>query len=173
MVKVIPSAGITPGIKAGAKRVAGTKKLGELTTWNRQLASRQTEQSNLASSISNTKKTNLNQQLMTSLATKYRVNTANGTQFAELMKALKENRISIDTIAGQREFAKVFLGQNPTKAQLEELKKILLDYKKQMTIQENLENSTKGINNISASVGSDGRIYIKEKKGFWATLFGK
>ncbi len=173
MVKRIPYTGMTPGIKIGTKRVQGTKKFGEFTTWNRELASRQTEQSNLASSISNTRSINLNQHLMTSLATKYKINTAKGTPFAELMKAINENRISIDTVAGQREFARIFFGQNPTRAQIEELKEILSDYKKQMKIQESLRKSTEGIKNISAKVGSDGRIYVKEKKGFWATLFGK
>ncbi|HNV01204.1 MAG TPA: hypothetical protein PKK60_02130 [archaeon] len=173
MAKRVLSSGITPTMKASAKRVVGTRAFNETIGWDRKLGTRKIERANLGLSITNTTSINLNQQLMTSLATKYKINTANGTQFAELMKALKENRISIDTAAGQREFAKVFLGQNPTRAQLEELKKILLDYKKQMTIQENLENSTKGIKNISASVASDGRIYVKEKKGFWATLFGK
>ena len=53
-------------------------------------------------------------------------------------------------------------------AQIEELRNILSDYRKQMNIQRDLKNATSGIREMSVSVSS-GRVYVKEK-GFLAKL---
>ena len=97
MRKRIPQSGMTPGMKVNAKRMRTTKGV-------RNKIARKT----LAGSISNATTINLNTHLMTSLARKYKVNTANGTQFAELMEAIKTNRVSIYTPYGQSEIARVF-----------------------------------------------------------------
>ncbi|NMA44522.1 MAG: hypothetical protein GX950_01775 [Candidatus Diapherotrites archaeon] len=157
MRKRIPQSGMTPGMKVNAKRMRTTKGV-------RNKIARKT----LAGSISNATTINLNTHLMTSLARKYKVNTANGTQFAELMEAIKTNRVSIYTPYGQSEIARVFLGPNPSMAQIEELRNILSDYRKQMNIQRDLKNATSGIREMSVSVSS-GRVYVKEK-GFLAKL---
>lgn len=84
------------------------------------------------------------------------------------MEAIKTNRVSIYTPYGQSEIARVFLGPNPSMAQIEELRNILSDYRKQMNIQRDLKNATSGIREMSVSVSS-GRVYVKEK-GFLAKL---
>lgn len=172
MSRSIPSSAMTKTMKQSAKRVRGSRKITEIIAWDRKLGTTRVERANLASSISTAQNIDLQEHLMTTLATKYKINTAAKTPFAELMKTLKEKNIALDSETAQREFAKVFLGPNPSRTQLEELKKIILDYKAQIELQKELKRKTSGIKNISATVDSSGKVSVKEKKGFWKTLFG-
>jgi hypothetical protein len=173
MTRRIPSSGMTPTMSVYAKRVHGSRKFTEIIGWDRKFSTTPKEKGYLSTTISNETSINLHQQLMSSLATKYKVSTVAGTPFAELMKTLKERNIELDGPIAQAEFARVFLGPNPSRKQIDELRQILLSYKKQIKIQNELKTATEGIEKVSAHVDPSKRVSVTEKKGFWESLFGK